>query len=352
MDQKLADLLEELPRNNYNTYYQSSAGRGKYKSIMTTKPAPLAQAFRWDYARTKEYLYRLSEVLTPEEAERLNIQFENPALKDIVPAALTPTLRGGIQLLKPGQKAPTHKHSPNAFRLVLESQGNEAYTVVNGVELPMNPGDLVLTPNWTWHDHHNDTKGDVIWFDGLDIIFVYWIGGVFYSQPGGEKSPNVTTQDGEDNFAEYGSGLVPDSTYIQQDHDPLFYYPYEKAKKALFSLGETRKDQACVTLEYTNPLNGGPVFPSMGLKLTLVKAGKKSGPIQRTENLVAICLEGEGSITLASGEKMSMRSHDVAIIPSWEQYSLEAGSSDLVLFTYSDEPIFRAVKMFRESPKK
>ncbi|AKA49203.1 hypothetical protein IX51_08920 [uncultured archaeon] len=352
MEQKLTDLLEELPKNNYNTYYQSSAGRGKHKTIMSTIPSPIAEPFSWDYERTKEFLYRLSEILTPEEAERLNIQFENPSLKDIVPAALAPTVRGGIQLLKPGQKAPTHKHSPNAFRLILEAPADDAYTVVNGVELPMHTGDLVLTPNWTWHDHHNDSSGDVIWFDGLDIIFVYWIGGVFYSLPKGEKSPNTVAEDGNDNFNEYGSGLVPDTVHGELDYDPMFYYPYEKARQALVSLAKTRTGESSVTLEYTNPITGGPVFPSMGLKLTMVRGGKTTPLIQRTENKVVICMEGEGEITLSSGKKIELKSHNVAVIPSWEQHRISSGSSDLVLFTYSDEPIFRAMKLFRENLSK
>jgi hypothetical protein len=38
--------------------------------------------------------------------------------------------------------------------------------------LPMAPGDLVLTPNWTWHDHANDTEAPMIWLGGLDTRLV------------------------------------------------------------------------------------------------------------------------------------------------------------------------------------
>src|SRR5207249_12133976 len=71
-----------------------------------------------------------------------------------------------IQIVMPGEVARAHRHSGSALRLIIEGKGG--YTVVNGARLPMAPVDLVLTPNWTWHDHANDTHGPMIWLDGLD----------------------------------------------------------------------------------------------------------------------------------------------------------------------------------------
>src|SRR5688572_18374855 len=70
----------------------------------------------------------------------------------------------------PGEIARAHRHSGSALRLIIEGQGG--YTVVNGDRIPMYPGDLVLTPNWTWHDHANDTDAPMIWLDGLDTPLV------------------------------------------------------------------------------------------------------------------------------------------------------------------------------------
>ena len=33
----------------------------------------------------------------------------------------------------------------------------------------MEEGDLITTPNWTWHDHYNGSDESVIWLDGLDV---------------------------------------------------------------------------------------------------------------------------------------------------------------------------------------
>jgi gentisate 1,2-dioxygenase len=47
------------------------------------------------------------------------------------------------------------------------------YTVVNRERVQMFPGGLVLTPNWTWHDHANDTDASMmIWLDDLDTPLV------------------------------------------------------------------------------------------------------------------------------------------------------------------------------------
>ena len=46
------------------------------------------------------------------------------------------------------------------------------YTVVDGETVPMLPGDLVLTPNWCWHDHANDSQTPMIWLDSLDSPLV------------------------------------------------------------------------------------------------------------------------------------------------------------------------------------
>jgi hypothetical protein len=50
----------------------------------------------------------------------------------------------------PGEIARAHRHTPAALRMIVESTGG--YTVVNGDVVRMLDGDLVLMPNWTWHD--------------------------------------------------------------------------------------------------------------------------------------------------------------------------------------------------------
>ncbi len=57
-----------------------------------------------------------------------------------------------------------------ALRFILEGAG--AYTAVEGERISMHPGDLILTPSWTFHDHGNPGDSPVVWLDGLDIPIV------------------------------------------------------------------------------------------------------------------------------------------------------------------------------------
>src|SRR4029450_1558238 len=66
----------------------------------------------------------------------------------------------------PGVVAPAHLHSPNATRTILSNKGGS--TVVEGERCTAERGDLILTPNGTWHDHGNDSSEPVIWIDMLD----------------------------------------------------------------------------------------------------------------------------------------------------------------------------------------
>ena len=95
------------------------------------------------------------------------------------PARLaTSTLWGAIQALGAHESAPAHRHSASAIRFVLEGSG--VWTTVDGDTCHMHPGDLVLTPAWTFHDHTNDGDEPMIWFDGLDLPIIAALDGSFF----------------------------------------------------------------------------------------------------------------------------------------------------------------------------
>ena len=111
---------------------------------------------------------RAAQLVGTQQAERRVLQLKNPAFSDR--AVTTNTLFAGIQIVMPGEVARANRHTMAALRFIIESEGG--YTNVNGEPIPMLPGDLVLTPNWAWHDHANDTSGPMIWLDGLDAPLV------------------------------------------------------------------------------------------------------------------------------------------------------------------------------------
>src|SRR5262245_12303831 len=73
------------------------------------------------------------------------------------------TLAMGFQIVLPGEAAAAHRHTNTALRFVVKGGG--AYTTSNGEPMVMEPGDLLIQPNWVWHDHVNNSKEPIIWID-------------------------------------------------------------------------------------------------------------------------------------------------------------------------------------------
>jgi gentisate 1,2-dioxygenase len=353
-------FIEDLRANNYTTYFVATHpkyAKGKGAFRFTSSPVSPAEPCHWSYAETRRRLFELSGILTTEEAERRNINFVNPGLKDFMPAATLPTLRGGIQMLLPGEKAYTHRHTANAFRTVLEAPAEGAYTVVEGTRIPMHPGDLVLTPNWTWHDHHNEGDSHAIWYDGLDVLMAYWIGGVFFQEyeEVARQAYHPVKRDVDALVSTYGAGLVNRDgmlpEHIPSSDNTLLYYPYRNARQLLHGLSEagSGNPRDGVLLEYVNPLTGGPVFPSMSNSVRLINGKTSLEAWHRTENIIFITLEGSVTFTLPNHVKYVTERHDVVAIPSWVPYTIGNGEqTPAVLFSQSDRPLFEKLAFYRE----
>ena len=353
-------FIQDLIENNLTTFFVATHPKySKSNPAFRFTPTPVSMAipFSWSYADARERLIALSDLLTQEEAERRNVNFVNPALKDFMPAAALPTLRGGIQLLLPDEKAYSHRHSANAFRLILEAPESGAYTTVEGNQLPMHMGDLILTPNWTWHDHHNEGDSHVIWYDGLDVLMAYWIGGVFYEEMKdvSDKEYQEVKQQSNGVTDNYGPGLIHRKTMFP-DHIPasdntLIYYPYSKTRQYLQDLSDqgAGNPHEGILLEYVNPVNCGPAFPSMSVCTRMVNGKSTVEAMHRTENIIYITMEGSVTFKLPDNKTFTTKPHDVTAIPSWVPYSIVNNDKEpAVLTSQSDRPVFQALGFYRE----
>src|SRR5256712_14103196 len=139
-------------------------------------PRPRLSYFQWRWADIEPLLRQAGELMTPGRgAERRTLQLTNPG---VAGQSATHTLVTAVQLLLPGECAPAHRHSPTAIRFIMQGQG--AYTTVEGEQCPMEPGDLVLTPSWTWHDHGSEAAEPVVWMDGLDVPLIRSLDTMFF----------------------------------------------------------------------------------------------------------------------------------------------------------------------------
>ena len=146
-------------------------------------PRPRGDAYLWPWQMVQEKLTEACDVLEESFTARRSVLFGNPGLND---NATTHTLLMGIQMIKPGEIAWAHRHTLAAIRFVIKGDG-KVFTVVDGEKCPMEPYDLILTPQWTWHDHRNPTKESAIWVDALDVPFLLGLNQPFYEPYPGNK---------------------------------------------------------------------------------------------------------------------------------------------------------------------
>ena len=126
---------------------------------------------RWRWREIAPYLDRIADIartadISPIEfADRQQFLLTNPGLGGRLQVAST--IRCAVSTYLPGDVAPVHLHAPNASRTILSDKGG--YTTIEGERCEAARGDLILTPNGTWHDHGNDGATPVVWADILDF---------------------------------------------------------------------------------------------------------------------------------------------------------------------------------------
>ena len=73
---------------------------------------------------------------------------------------------------------PPHRHSPNAIRFGLTGDTN--FTGVEGENITFGPGDLVLTPHDTWHNHGNGPDEASVNLSVLDMPLVNLLNATYF----------------------------------------------------------------------------------------------------------------------------------------------------------------------------
>jgi gentisate 1,2-dioxygenase len=310
--------------------------------IVPPVPRPASVPALWRYEELRPLLMEAGKLITAREAERRVLMLENPGLRGA--SRITQSLYAGLQLILPGEVAPSHRHTASALRLVIEGHG--AYTAVDGERTTMQPGDFILTPSWTYHDHGNPGDAPVIWMDGLDIPIVNMFDTAFAEHHPDETQP-VTRQEG-DALARYGGGLLPLDYETERKSSPMFTYPYARSRETLERLyrsGPLHPSHG-VKMQFVNPATGGYPMPTIGAFLQLLPSGFRGGPHRSTDATVYYVVEGRGHSHVGS-TSLSWQAHDIFVVPSWNPVAHEA-TEDVVLFSFSDRPVQKALGLWRE----
>jgi gentisate 1,2-dioxygenase len=317
-------------------------------ALVTPTPASPAQAHLWDYGAARAHLLRAGDLITAEKAERRVLILENPGLPGT--SSVTTSLYAGLQLILPGEVAPCHRHTQCALRFVMEGDG--AFTALDGEKAIMRPFDLVLTPNWQWHDHGNTSDRPMIWLDGLDIPTVRHFAASFAERlPDGAMAHAATAPAG-DTAARYGRNLRPfrGASADRRPADlPLFHYPYAEWRESLATMARHDAPDSHLghALEFVNPADGGPVMPTIAAHVRLLPAGFATRPRRCTDATVLVVVEGSGTAGV-NGVDFALKPRDLLVVPSWASLTL-AAKDDLVLFGYSDAAAQRKLGLWREA---
>ena len=310
----------------------------------TTRMGPGTPALPtiWRYQDMRPQLLRAVDLITAKQAERRVFMLENPGLPGT--GYITSSLYCGLQVIKPGEIAPAHRHSPNALRFIIEGEG--AYSTVEGERVTMRPGDFVLTPGWTWHDHGHLGSEPVIWLDALDNPFGQFFGAIFREEYPHDTHP-VTHADG-DAAARYGSGLLPIEQRAGRRSSPLLVYPYDRTREVLDKLARSGPLHPAhgVKMRYANPIDGGYVYPTIAVFIQWLPKAFSGQTYRSTEGSVFNVVEGSGHAHIGDVD-FAFEPHDVFVVPPWTPYHLEA-DGECVLFSYSDRAAQEALGFWRD----
>ena len=189
--------------------------------LITAEPKSACRPHLWRFDAIRDYMNEAGKLITAKEAERRVLVLENPGLRG--QSKITTSLFAGVQMVVPGDIAPAHRHSQSALRFVLEGKG--AYTAVDGERTAMSPGDFIITPSMTWHDHSNETNEPMFWLDGLDIPMVQFFDASFAE--GSDDDQQKISKPAGDSFARYGHNLLPVDQKRTSKTSPIFNYPYQ-----------------------------------------------------------------------------------------------------------------------------
>jgi gentisate 1,2-dioxygenase len=287
---------------------------------MTPSAAP--EAALWRYAEVRPVLLRAARLVSAREAERRVLLLENPALPGS--GSLNSTLVAGLQIIVPGEMASAHRHTPNALRFVLEGEG--AYTILEGERIDMYPGDFIVTPGWTWHQHGNDGTQPVIWLDGLDAPLARLFHAVFREKAPNDMPPAV------DRATLAGHRCV---------------YRLAQAREPLDGCSGDRPDAAHgYRVRYADTHGKDPI-PTLAVFLQRLPVGFQGASFQSTAATLFHAVTGRGTVDIGDA-RFEFLPHDVFFVPSRTPYRLHA-QEECLLFSYSDRAAQESLGFYRES---
>jgi gentisate 1,2-dioxygenase len=310
------------------------------------KPKCDVRPWMWPWRILRPSMMEAQEVMGlggEEGADRRVLTMFNPSMAPM--PGPTRTLSCACQLVKPGEEAPSHRHSMAALRFIIEGDGG--YTTVEGEPLSMEPGDFLLTPSWTWHGHWHEGPQDMLWLDVLDVPLVRSHDWQFYQEYSEPRSLQPPEKERDEGLRRYGTGsLLPNwMGRPNKPYSPLFSYKYKTTREALYRLTDFEPSPyEGYALTFSNPFTGGPVMPTIGAAMHLLTAGQRTKARRATTSSIFHVAEGKG-FSILDGQRFNWERGDTFCVPNWI-WAEHAGETDAILFEANDLPVLQSLALY------
>jgi gentisate 1,2-dioxygenase len=335
--------LEDLPQD-YRDDLTSKNLVPLWPSLRAVLPPKVptrnTQPIHWPYATLRPLLMQAGDLTPMEKAERRVLVLANPG-HGLENMKVSPAMYLGMQLLLPGEWAPSHRHTPNAVRMVVEGEG--AYTTVDGEKCPMARGDLILTPTGLWHEHGHDGDKPVVWLDVLDLPLIYYTE-TSYAIEG--QRQDVKPGRGDQAYAR--GGVVPTPVFERSNKAyPMLRYPWAEARAALVALAEDQPGQEAVQVTYVNPETGRDAQNNLGFYALMLRPGQTLRLPARSPSQVFHLIEGGVEVKVLD-QAFTLAEADTCCTPGYESVTLKNLKSDQPSFVFiaDESPLHRKLGVY------
>ena len=358
-DVALKALYDDVAAKHMFPFWATSTDveHDEVKQLLAT---PKAVPYLWRCAEDIEpILERAVELVTMDDSERRSLVLVNPGLAPR--RATVSTMYTAYRLNDANEIMPPHKHSPSAIRFGLKGSGN--FTGVDGESIVFGPGDMVLTPNDTWHNHGTVGNEQALNLSVLDLPLVETLNAIHFDHDYKEMENGklVSKRQQTSRFttdysqATYGyGGLLPRFAGSKSRgagySSPMFVYRWEMVLE-LFSKHKDRESDPHdgLLIEYIDPTTGQPVYRTMTFFAQLLRPAEQTLPVRTTANLLVSPFDGEG-FSIVDGKRHDWKKFDTLAIPggSWFEHHNRSADKPLYLFVASDEPVLKKLGLYKK----
>ncbi len=357
----LDTLYEDLRRGHMAPFWavDADADHDEDRQVMDKKKAV---PFIWKYKTDIEpLLYRSADLIILQSSERRSLILVNPGLSP--QRASVSTMYTAYRLNDPNEIMPPHRHSPNAIRFGLTGRMN--FTGVEGENIVFGPGDLVLTPHDTWHNHGNRGDEPAINLSVLDVPLCETLNATYFEHDYTEEEEGERVRKAvqSERFPpDYSGRVYGQGGFLPRfvshhrgtgNASPMYAYRWEVVRALLEKFRDWEGDpHEALMVEYIDPATGRPVFKTMTFFAQMLRPGERTLPLKQNASLLCAPVEGSGH-SLIGGERLDWEPFDTFAVPGgrWCEHVNASDRDPAILFVASDEPTLKALSLYQKHGK-